>query len=165
MVFGEVGTNHLGHFYLHHLLVPYLSSSANLVVTASGVHDPESPGGAQGSLATLGNLEGLERDGKNFEMVDGNAFDPDKAYKDSKVCVFVHVCVCIRVCRFCCSKFLLPAVSPGCSVVQCDVYKRVAEEVGVRPIYQEHGGELFQSWSDCGYGVVSGSEPVFYQSV
>jgi hypothetical protein len=81
-----VGTNHLGHFYLNHLLLPKIeTSSGKIVVTASGVHDPESPGGAQGKTATLGNLEGFERDGKNFEMVDGEPYNGDKAYKDSKV--------------------------------------------------------------------------------
>ena len=53
-------------------------------MTASGVHDPESPGGAQGSKATLGDLAGLEQ-GPYFDMVDGGDFDADKAYKDSKV--------------------------------------------------------------------------------
>ena len=47
-------------------------------------------GGAQGELATLGDLKGLERDGKAFEMVDGNPFNADKAYKDSKVSQQVH---------------------------------------------------------------------------
>lgn len=81
-----VGTNHLGHFYLNSLLVPQLQSEGRIVITASGVHDPESPGGAQGETATLGDLTGFERDGSNFEMVDGNPFNADKAYKDSKVC-------------------------------------------------------------------------------
>lgn len=77
----------MGHFYLNHLLLPKIeTSSGKIVVTASGVHDPESPGGAQGETATLGNLEGFERDGKNFEMVDGEPYNGDKAYKDSKVC-------------------------------------------------------------------------------
>jgi protochlorophyllide reductase len=81
-----VGTNYLGHFYLNHLLLPKIeTSSGKIVVTASGVHDPESPGGAQGETATLGNLEGFERDGKNFEMVNGEPYNGDKAYKDSKV--------------------------------------------------------------------------------
>jgi protochlorophyllide reductase len=89
-----VGTNHLGHFYLTDLIlkVPELmKDNSRIVVTASGVHDPESPGGAQGSKATLGDLKGLERavergDGV-FDMVDGNEmYDPDKAYKDSKLC-------------------------------------------------------------------------------
>lgn len=76
----------MGHFYLNHLLLPKIeTSSGKIVVTASGVHDPESPGGAQGKTATLGNLEGFERDGKNFEMVDGAPYNGDKAYKDSKV--------------------------------------------------------------------------------
>jgi protochlorophyllide reductase len=76
----------LGHFYLNHLLLPKVNTDGGrIVVTASGVHDPESPGGAQGRTATLGNLEGFERDGRNFEMVNDEPYDGDKAYKDSKV--------------------------------------------------------------------------------
>jgi NAD(P)-dependent dehydrogenase (short-subunit alcohol dehydrogenase family) len=96
-----VGTNHLGHFYLQHLLLPLLSRSkigGRLVITASGVHDPQSPGGAQGVPATLGNLLGLERDGKRFEMVDGGAFNADKAYKDSKVHIqTTYYCYCSKI--------------------------------------------------------------------
>jgi len=85
-----VGTNHLGHFYLQNKLYTLMAQKSRIVVTASGVHDPESPGGAQGSKATLGNMKGLENavisgDGV-FDMIDGGAFDADKAYKDSKLC-------------------------------------------------------------------------------
>lgn len=60
------------------------------------MHDPESPGGAQGSKATLGDLSGLEKmvsDGTPFDMVDGGDYDADKAYKDSKVrsCVYIYI--------------------------------------------------------------------------
>eukprot|EP00550_Attheya_septentrionalis_P000506 CAMPEP_0198282228 /NCGR_PEP_ID=MMETSP1449-20131203/2072_1 /TAXON_ID=420275 /ORGANISM="Attheya septentrionalis, Strain CCMP2084" /LENGTH=441 /DNA_ID=CAMNT_0043978393 /DNA_START=140 /DNA_END=1465 /DNA_ORIENTATION=+ len=80
-----VGTNHLGHFYLNQLLLPMMNkNTGRIVVTASGVHDPESPGGNQGETATLGDLKGLEQ--RNFEMVDGGPFSADKAYKDSKLC-------------------------------------------------------------------------------
>jgi protochlorophyllide reductase len=85
-----VGTNHFGHFYLNSLLVPKLQPRGRIVVTASSVHDPDSPGGAQGKTATLGDLTGLTREGNNFEMVDGNPFNADKAYKDSKVCQHEH---------------------------------------------------------------------------
>jgi hypothetical protein len=61
------------------------SNTGRIVVTASGVHDPDSPGGAQGSKATLGDLSGLRNQGRYFEMIDGGSFDADKAYKDSKV--------------------------------------------------------------------------------
>jgi protochlorophyllide reductase len=84
-----VGTNHLGHFYLNHLILPMIKDSGRIVVTASGVHDPDSPGGAQGVPATLGDLSGLEKavlGDKKFDMVDGGAFNADKAYKDSKLC-------------------------------------------------------------------------------
>jgi protochlorophyllide reductase len=77
----------LGHFYLNHLLLPKVNKeSGRIVVTASSVHDPESPGGKQGLAATLGELKGFERDGRMFEMVDGGPYNGDKAYKDSKLC-------------------------------------------------------------------------------
>ena len=92
-----VGTNHLGHFYLNHLLMTKNNNMINkdsgrIVVTASSVHDPDSPGGAQGETATLGDLQGFEKavmsggGTKQFDMVDGMPFNADKAYKDSKLC-------------------------------------------------------------------------------
>ena len=40
-----VGTNHFGHFALNKLLLPMVNpTNGKIVVTASGVHDPESPG-------------------------------------------------------------------------------------------------------------------------
>ena len=86
-----IGVNHLGHFLLANLLLDSLERSTKLshpriVVTASEVHDPASAGGSVGKGATLGDLSGLERDGVNFEMVSGEPYDADKAYKDSKLC-------------------------------------------------------------------------------
>jgi protochlorophyllide reductase len=85
-----VGTNHLGHFLLANLLLPQVKaagSSARVVVTASEVHDPASPGGSVGNGATLGDLSGLEQHPNgDFVMIDGGAYDADKAYKDSKLC-------------------------------------------------------------------------------
>jgi short chain dehydrogenase len=42
-----VGTNHFGHFALNKLLLPMVDKKeGKIVVTASGVHDPEAPGKA-----------------------------------------------------------------------------------------------------------------------
>lgn len=89
-----IGVNYLGHFLLADLLLPALEEGGGaqrprLVVTASEVHNPEEPGGRVGSKAMLGDLGGLRRQvevGESWDMVDGGPFDPDKAYKDSKLC-------------------------------------------------------------------------------
>jgi NAD(P)-dependent dehydrogenase (short-subunit alcohol dehydrogenase family) len=92
LVYCTVGINHFGHVYLNQLLLPMLSQNGRIVVTASGVHDPASPGGAQGQTATLGQLQGLKRYGRDCAMLDGGPFNADKAYKDSKVCASLSDC-------------------------------------------------------------------------
>merc|ERR1740129_642375 len=107
-----IGVNHLGHFYLFNLLAPTLASSSapRLVITASPVHDPTSGGGNVGSTATLGDLAGLSA-GRGFEMVDGGKYDPDKAYKDSKLCNMMFMAEAAR--RFSGQKITVNAFSPG----------------------------------------------------
>ncbi len=83
-----IAVNHLGHQALAMRLIPLLERSEDprVVITASEVHDPGSPGGRVGQPAGLGDLAGL-RAGAGFSMVDGRTpFNADKAYKDSKLC-------------------------------------------------------------------------------
>ena len=79
--------NHLAHQALLQRLRPLLlaARAPRLVVTASEVHDPASPGGRVGRPAGLGDLAGLRR-GVGAAMVDGGPFNAEKAYKDSKLC-------------------------------------------------------------------------------
>ncbi len=79
--------NHLGHFYLTKNILPFLNKSnyTKIIITSSEVHNPNSSGGKVGFKASAGNLSGLES-GVGFEMIDGNDFNADKAYKDSKLC-------------------------------------------------------------------------------
>ena len=83
-----IGINHLGHFVLANLLRRNLASNAKVIVTASGVHDPASPGGLVGGNpatgATLGDLSGLKT---GAIMIDGSSkYCGAKAYHDSKLC-------------------------------------------------------------------------------
>jgi protochlorophyllide reductase len=79
--------NHLAHQALLQRLLPLLHQgrAPRLVITASEVHDPTSAGGKVGQAAGLGDLAGL-REGPGAAMVDGGAFNAEKAYKDSKLC-------------------------------------------------------------------------------
>jgi len=79
--------NHLSHFYLTQNLLPFISNNkySKIIITSSEVHNPMSSGGKVGAKASLGNLSGLAS-GSGFEMIDGNKFNADKAYKDSKLC-------------------------------------------------------------------------------
>ena len=79
--------NHLSHFYLTQNLLPLIRRDTNskIIITSSEVHNPKSSGGRVGAKASLGNLSGL-KSGEQFEMIDGNKFNADKAYKDSKLC-------------------------------------------------------------------------------
>jgi len=114
-----IGVNHLGHFLLASLLMKHMEASSltnpRLVVTASSVHDPDQPGGNVGSKASLGDLKGLEEyfEKGTFDMVDGGAFDGDKAYKDSKLCNIFFMLEMDRLLRQKKSKVTCNAFSPG----------------------------------------------------
>lgn len=80
-----VGTNHIGHFLLTKLMLG--SVKERVVWVGSGVHNPDEAGGNVGSKATLGDLSGLKQGFvEPISMIDGGEYDPDKAYKDSKLC-------------------------------------------------------------------------------
>ncbi|MEB3333300.1 MAG: SDR family NAD(P)-dependent oxidoreductase [Synechococcaceae cyanobacterium] len=83
-----LAVNHLAHQALLQRLLPLLRQGREprLVITASEVHDPASPGGRVGQPAGLGDLGGLRR-GPGAAMLAGHTpFNAEKAYKDSKLC-------------------------------------------------------------------------------
>jgi len=117
-----VGTNHVGHFHLINLLLPLLSKSNSsskeskrIVLVGSGVHNPDEPGGNVGSKATLGDMSGLAAGFREpVCMVDGGAFDADKAYKDSKLCnVITAIELARRVSKQRGAKLTVNVMNPG----------------------------------------------------
>jgi protochlorophyllide reductase len=84
-------TNHLGHFLLCNLLLEDLKKSPvddkRVVILGTVTHNPDELGGKVYPRPDLGNFEGFAAGFKEpITMVDGKAFEPVKAYKDSKVC-------------------------------------------------------------------------------
>ena len=86
-----VTTNHLGHFLLCNLMLPYLQKSPaadkRLVILGTVTHNPDELGGKIPPRPDLGNFEGFAAGFQDpITMIDGKKFEPVKAYKDSKVC-------------------------------------------------------------------------------
>lgn len=115
-----IGTNHLGHFLLANILSHHLEKNgglSRLVVTASSVHDPETPGGSVRGKggATLGGLSGfgirLDKDPDGATMPDGaNEYDGMKVYNDSKLC---NVLFCREALKRWGGKLAIRSFSPG----------------------------------------------------
>lgn len=89
----SVATNHFGHFLLANLLLGSLErstwSSRRLVTLGTVTANAAEFGGRIPipAPADLGDLEGLEAGFRApVAMIDGKAFKPGKAYKDSKLC-------------------------------------------------------------------------------
>ncbi|MEE4299929.1 MAG: protochlorophyllide reductase, partial [Pseudomonadales bacterium] len=87
----SVAVNHLGHFLLMRLLLPMLAEreGTRLVTLGTVTANSEEFGGRIPipKPADLGNLAGLAGGFRApIAMIDGGAFRPGKAYKDSKLC-------------------------------------------------------------------------------
>lgn len=87
--------NHLSHFLLCSLLLPEMKKvkGARMIIVGSITGNSNTIGGGLVlPLADLGDLEGLKKGGKKpIAMIDGNAFNGAKAYKDSKICNMMTV--------------------------------------------------------------------------
>lgn len=86
-----VTTNHLGHFLLCNLMLEDLKKSSyrdrRLVILGTVTHNPDELGGKIPPQPDLGDLKGFAEGFKEpISMIDGEKFEPVKAYKDSKVC-------------------------------------------------------------------------------
>lgn len=84
-------TNHLSHFLLCNVMLADMQRSSyrdrRMVILGTVTHNPDELGGKIPPRPDLGNFEGFEAGFKKpITMANGKAFEPVKAYKDSKVC-------------------------------------------------------------------------------
>ncbi|MBP0002874.1 MAG: protochlorophyllide reductase [Cyanobacteria bacterium SBC] len=84
-------TNHLSHFLLCNIMLADFEMSSEpdkrMVILGTVTHNPDELGGKIPPRPDLGNLDGFAKGFQDpVSMIDGKAFEPVKAYKDSKVC-------------------------------------------------------------------------------
>jgi protochlorophyllide reductase len=94
----SVATNHFGHFLLCNLLLDDLKSSPapekRLIILGTVTANSKELGGKIPipAPADLGDLQGFVAGFKKpIAMIDGKAFKPGKAYKDSKLCNMITI--------------------------------------------------------------------------
>ncbi|KAI0561017.1 protochlorophyllide oxidoreductase [Gracilaria domingensis] len=117
-----VQVNHLSHFLLANLLLPVLKrTKGRCVFLATQTHNPDTLPGKIPPQADLGQLEGMLSGFKNMPgTIDGKAFEPTKAYKDSKACNILTMKEMHR--RFGSSGVIFSAIFPGC-IAQSDLFR------------------------------------------
>lgn len=109
-----VQVNHLGHFLLANLLLPKIRlTKGRVVFLATQTHNPDTLPGKIPPQADLGNLDGMSSGFTTLPgTIDGKAFEPTKAYKDSKVCNILTMTEMNR--RFGGQGVTFCAIFPGC---------------------------------------------------
>lgn len=109
-----VQVNHLGHFLLSNLLLPSLKfSKGRLVFLATQTHNPDTLPGMIPPQADLGDLQGMLQGFKTLPgTIDGNVYEPTKAYKDSKICNILTMTEMDK--RFGNDGVTFSAIFPGC---------------------------------------------------
>lgn len=109
-----VQVNHLGHFLLANLLLPQIKfAKGRVVFLATQTHNPDTLPGMIPPQADLGELEGMVGGFTTLPgTIDGKAFEPTKAYKDSKVCNILTMTEMNK--RFAADGVTFSAIFPGC---------------------------------------------------
>src|SRR5690606_144268 len=76
--------NHLAHFYLLRLLMPYLDTNAKIIMTTSGTHDPEEK--AMAAPPKHANAIWLAHPEKDKTLDEKMVINAQRAYSSSKLC-------------------------------------------------------------------------------
>lgn len=79
----SVGTNHLAHFLMAQLLVPFMPQGGRILFIGTETAN-DGLAGKVPPVADLGDLSGMEA-GMSY-TIDNKPFEPTKSYKESKVC-------------------------------------------------------------------------------
>lgn len=156
----HVGTNHLAHFLLASLMVQKLKPADNydprIVFLGTDTHNPDSIAGKIPPQADLGDLSGLTgsdalRGGKC--MIDGKAFDPTKAYKDSKACNVLTMKEMHK--RFAAQGVTFSAIFPGC-VAESPLFREKRDWFRfIFPLFQKYITKQYVPVSEAGRRVAA----------
>lgn len=160
-----VQVNHLGHFLLANSLLPQLKfSKGRVVFLATETHNPDTIPGMVPPQADLGELQGLASGFTTLPgTIDGKAFEPTKAYKDSKICNILTMTEMHR--RFATQGVVVSAVFPGC-IAESNLFREKRSWFRTLfPLFQKYVTKQFVDTSEAGRRVaLVASDPRFGDS-
>lgn len=143
-----VQVNHLGHFLMANLLLPRIQRTAGRIVfLGTQTHNPDTLPGKIPPQANLGDLHGMTNGFSSPPgTIDGEKFEPTKAYKDSKVCNILTMREMAK--RF--PGVTVNAIFPGC-IAESDLFR---EKRGwfrwFFPLFQKYITKQFVSVEEAG---------------
>ncbi len=81
--------NHLAHFYLLRLLMPFLDTDAKIIMTTSGTHDPEEK--AMAAPPKHANAIWLAHPEQDKTLDEKMTINAQRAYSSSKLCAILTI--------------------------------------------------------------------------
>ncbi|WPR77216.1 SDR family NAD(P)-dependent oxidoreductase [Algoriphagus sp. NG3] len=150
--------NHLAHFYLLKLLMPYLDTNAKIIMTSSSTHDPDE--NALSAPPKHANAIWLAHPEKDKTLNDKMTINAQRAYSSSKLCAILTIRQLARTAEANQNNWQCiaydPGATPGTGLLQKGtIFMRVAWQIFRIPFLRKRILPKSNSINDAGVTLAS----------